>query len=97
MPGGIFDINSKINELSELSIQLQDEKIWSDRDKSLELSKKRSSLEKEVSEFTKINDDLVQIKEFKELYDEDQSDELYDYLSKEVRNISESLDIFSKS
>ena len=27
MPGGIFDINSKINELSELSIQLQDEKI----------------------------------------------------------------------
>ena len=43
MPGGIFDINSKINELSELSIQLQDEKIWSDRDKSLELSKKRSS------------------------------------------------------
>ena len=84
MPGGIFDINSKINELSELSIQLQDEKIWSDRDKSLELSKKRSSLEKEVSEFTKINDDLVQIKEFKELYDEDQSDELYDYLSNEI-------------
>ena len=95
MPGGIFDINSKINELSELSIQLQDEKIWSDRDKSLELSKKRSSLEKEVSEFTKINDDLVQIKEFKELYDGDQSDELYDYLSKEVRNISESLEKLS--
>ena len=61
MPGGIFDINSKINELSKLSIQLQDEKIWSDRDKSLELSKKRSSLEKEVSEFTKINDDLVDL------------------------------------
>ena len=93
--GGFFDIDSKKEEVQGLDAQLQDENIWSDRDKSLSLSKKKSSLEKEISEFSKINEDLVQIKEFKDLYDEDQSNEIAEYLNNEIKKIKVSIEKLS--
>ena len=93
--GGFFDIDSKKEEVQGLEVQLQDENIWSDRDKSLSLSKKKSSLEKEISEFTKINEDFIQIKEFKDLYDEDQSNEVAEYLNNEIKKIKVSIEKLS--
>ena len=93
--GGFFDIESKKEEIQEIDDQLQDENIWSDRDKSLSLSKKKSSLEKEISEFSKINEDFIQIKEFKDLYDEDQSNEVAEYLNNEIKKIKVSIEKLS--
>ena len=93
--GGFFDIDSKKEEVQGLEVQLQDENIWSDRDKSLSLSKKKSSLEKEISEFSKINEDFIQIKEFKDLYDEDQSNEVAEYLNNEIKKIKVSIEKLS--
>ena len=93
--GGFFDIDSKKEEVQGLEAQLQDENIWSDRDKSLSLSKKKSSLEKEISEFSKINEDFIQIKEFKDLYDEDQSNEVAEYLNNEIKKIKVSIEKLS--
>ena len=39
--GGFFDIDNKKNEVIKLDKELQDEKIWSDREKSLNISKKK--------------------------------------------------------
>ena len=93
--GGFFDIESKKEEIQEIDDQLQDENIWSDRDQSLSLSKKKSSLEKEIFEFSKINEDFIQIKEFKDLYDEDQSNEVAEYLNNEIKKIKVSIEKLS--
>ena len=71
--GGSFDIDSKSKEIIDLNTSLQDESVWSDREKSLTISKQKSFLEKELNEFNQISSDFSQLKEFKELYEEDQS------------------------
>ena len=69
-------------------MSLQDESVWSDREKSLTISKQKSFLEKELNEFNQISSDFSQLKEFKELYDEDQSLELKEYLNSEIKKIN---------
>ena len=86
--GGFFDIDSKSKEIINLNASLQDENVWSDREKSLTISKQKSFLEKELSEFNQISSDFSQLKEFKELYDEDQSLELTEYLNSEIKKIN---------
>ena len=86
--GGFFDIDSKSKEIIGLNALLQDESVWSDREKSLTISKQKSFLEKELSEFNQISSDFSQLKEFKELYDEDQSLELTEYLNSEIKKIN---------
>ena len=86
--GGSFDIDSKNKVLIKLNESLQDESIWSDREKSLSITKQKSVKEKELNEYNLILSDFAQLKEFKELYDEDQSSELSDYLDTEIKKIS---------
>ena len=47
--GGSFDIDSKSKKIIQLNESLQDKSVWSDRDKSLHLSKQKSALEKELN------------------------------------------------
>ena len=89
--GGSFDIDSKSKKIIQLNESLQDKSVWSDRDKSLHLSKQKSALEKELNEYDQISSDLTQLKEFKELYDEDQSLEFADYLNSEIKKINISI------
>ena len=86
--GGSFDIDLKSKEIIDLNTSLQDESVWSDREKSLTISKQKSFLEKELNEFNQISSDFSQLKEFKELYDEDQSLELTEYLNSEIKKIN---------
>ena len=74
--------------LTKLNESLQDQSIWSDREKSLSITKQKSVIEKELNEYNLILSDFAQLKEFKELYDEDQSSELSDYLDTEIKKIS---------
>ena len=85
--GGFFDINNIKKEIIKLDKDLQDEKIWSDREKSLNISKEKASIEKKLSEFSIISSDFLQLREFKELYDDDQSSDLEKYLSDEIKRI----------
>jgi peptide chain release factor 2 len=89
--GGSFDIDSKKSEIQSLERELQDEKIWSDRDKSLLISKKKSSLEKDLNEFSSLDSEFTQLEEFKELYDEDHNKEIEEYIKLEISKLSESL------
>ena len=85
--GGFFDIDNIKKEIIKLDKDLQDEKIWSDREKSLNISKEKASVEKKLSEFSIISSDFLQLREFKELYDDDQSSDLEKYLSDEIKRI----------
>ncbi|MDC0482325.1 peptide chain release factor 2 [Gammaproteobacteria bacterium] len=85
--GGFFDIDNIKKEIVKLDRDLQDEKIWSDREKSLNISKEKASIEKKLSEFSIISSDFLQLREFKELYDDDQSSDLEKYLSDEIKRI----------
>ena len=85
--GGFFDIDNIKKEIIKLDKNLQDEKIWSDREKSLNISKEKASIEKKLSEFSIISSDFLQLREFKELYDDDQSSDLEKYLSDEIKRI----------
>ena len=85
--GGFFDIDNIKKEIIKLDKDLQDEKIWSDREKSLNISKEKASIEKKLSEFSIISSDFLQLREFKELYDDDQSRDLEKYLSDEIKRI----------
>ena len=89
--GGSFDIDSKKKEIQNLEEELQDEKIWSDRDKSLLISKKKSSIEKDLNEFSSLDSEFIQLEEFKELYDEDHNKEIEEYIKLEISKLSESL------
>ena len=89
--GGSFDIDSKKSEIQSLEKELQDEKIWSDRDKSLLISKKKYSLEKDLNEFSSLDSEFTQLEEFKELYDEDHNKEIEEYIKLEISKLSESL------
>jgi len=89
--GGSFDIDSKKREIQSLEEDLQDEKIWSDRDKSLLISKKKSSIEKDLNEFSSLDSEFIQLEEFKELYDEDHNKEIEEYIKLEISKLSESL------
>ena len=85
--GGFFDIDNIKKEIIKLDKNLQDEKIWSDREKSLNISKEKASIEKKLSEFSIISSDFLQLREFKELYDDDHSSDLEKYLSDEIKRI----------
>ena len=89
--GGSFDIDSKKREIQSLEEELQDERIWSDRDKSLLISKKKSSIEKDLNEFSSLDSEFIQLEEFKELYDEDHNKEIEEYIKLEINKLSESL------
>jgi len=86
--GGIFDIDNKKKDKDDLEIKLQDEKLWSDREKLLSLSKKKSLLEKDIYEFNNIIDQFQQLQEFMDLYNDDPSDELEEYISTEIKKIN---------
>jgi len=86
--GGIFDIDNKKKDKDNLEIKLQDEKIWSDREKLLSLSKKKSLLEKDIYEFNNVIDQFQQLQEFMDLYKEDPSSELEEYISTEIKKIN---------
>ena len=86
--GGIFDIDNKKKDKDDLEIKLQDEKIWSDREKLLSLSKKKSLLEKDIYEFNNVIDQFQQLQEFMDLYKDDPSDELEEYISTEIKKIN---------
>ena len=88
--GGFFDIDHKIIELSSLNEQLQNEEIWSDRDKTLALSKKKSGIEKDLNDYKSIYEDFSQLKELKFKDFLNKMDEINYIDSEQALNILES-------
>ncbi len=54
----------------------------------MSLSKQKTAIEKEINEYNLILSEYDQLKEFKQLYDEDQSLEISEYLDSEIKKIN---------
>ena len=46
--GGIFDVESKADELKNIELSLTQEEVWSNLEKSTELNKRRSQIERSL-------------------------------------------------
>ena len=49
--GGIFDVESKADELKNIELSLTQEEIWSNLEKSTELNKRKSQIERSLEPF----------------------------------------------
>ena len=74
--GGLFDLDSKKKEISDIETRLQDPDIWNDMSKYNELNQKYNMLKKDTKEFTELNDKIKDNIELLNLSLEDDSLEI---------------------
>ena len=55
--GGIFDIDTKMIELSKLESQTKEEGFWQNVDKANDINKKIVNLQKIINSYKKLKDD----------------------------------------
>ncbi len=65
--GGIFDYDAKSDRLKEVTIELEDPKIWDDPEKAQSLGKERSILEDVVNGCDDLDARLIDTKDLLEL------------------------------
>jgi peptide chain release factor 2 len=92
--GGIFDYDHKFDQLSAVSRELEDPKVWDNADRAQELSKEKKSLENVVLTLDRVGEDLKDAGELFEMArDESDDDTLHavaadvDGIEKEVANL----------
>lgn len=56
--GGIFDIDSKIERLEEVNLELENPELWNDPDKATKISKEKAQLDNIVGVITALDDKL---------------------------------------
>ncbi len=73
--GGIFDYDTKVEQLEEVSRELEDPEVWNNPDKAQELGKQRSQFESIVNTIKNVERGVVDATELLELaeMEEDQS------------------------
>ena len=76
--GGIFDYDQKFDQLSAVSRELEDPKVWDNADRAQELSKEKKSLENVVLTLDRVGDNLKDADElFTMAREEDDDDTLH--------------------
>ena len=75
LSGGIFDYDTKVEQLEEVTRELEDPEIWNNPDKAQELGKQRSQYESVVSTINSVEQGVVDATELLQLaeMEEDQS------------------------
>ncbi len=65
--GGIFDVDTKIERLEELNLELENPELWNDPAKATKISKEKSQLDNIVGVITALNDKLEDARAMLEL------------------------------
>lgn len=92
--GGIFDIESKQQRLSEVEIALSDPAIWQDQQQAQTLGREKSQLEKCVVHFVQLESALNDAQEIFALLREDNDSEGLQELATEVSAYAKQVDDF---
>lgn len=74
--GGIFDVDTKIERLEELNLELENPELWNDPAKATKISKEKSQLDNIVGVITALNDKLEDARAMLELAVEAEDDSL---------------------
>ena len=92
--GGIFDYDHKFDQLSAVSRELEDPKVWDNADRAQELSKEKKSLENVVLTLDRVAEGLKDAGELFEMAREESDDDTLnavaidvDGIEKEVANL----------
>jgi len=83
--GGIFDFDQKELRLQEILEALNDPSVWEDLEKSQELNKERSRLEKAMNQVTSIEQRLQDSEVLLELSVSEKDEEILLELSSEIK------------
>ena len=85
--GGIFDYDHKFDQLSAVSRELEDPKIWDNADRAQELSKEKKSLENVVLTLDRVGEGLKDAGELFEMAREESDDDTLNAVVADVDGI----------
>ena len=84
--GGIFDFDQKELRLQEILEALNDPSVWEDLEKSQELNKERSRLEKAMNQVTSVEQRLQDSEVLLELSVSEKDEEIPQYIEKKIKS-----------
>jgi len=85
--GGIFDYDQKFDQLSAVSRELEDPKVWDNADRAQELSKEKKSLENVVLTLDRVGEGLKDAGELFEMAREESDDDTLNAVAADVDGI----------
>mgnify|MGYP003295690040 CR=1 FL=1 len=88
--GGLFDVESKTQEIKKIESLMNEPNFWDDIDKANKYNKELTLLKKEISEYNRILKEIISNKEIIELIELEYSEEL-------LTEIENSLTIIEKA
>lgn len=87
--GGHFDIDNLKNQIQILESKINDENIWSDKDRYNEIITELSSLKKQTEEYIQLEKNITSGLELIELLESEDNEELEKELTTEINNLKE--------
>ena len=87
--GGHFDIDNLKNQIQVLEGKINDENIWSDKDRYNEIITELSSLKKQTEDYIQLEKNITSGLELIELLESEDNEELEKELTTEINNLKE--------
>ena len=87
--GGHFDIDNLKNQIQILESKINDENIWSDKDRYNEIITELSSLKKQTEDYIQLEKNITSGLELIELLESEDNEELEKELTTEINNLKE--------
>lgn len=88
-PGGIFDLDQAKDEIDELEEEMATEGFWSDQKRAQRISKQAADLREEVKTWEEFSSEIKELKEFAELAQEEQREDLHDEIADQLADLKE--------
>lgn len=90
--GGIFDYDSKVERLTEVTRELEDPAIWSNQEKAQALGKERARLEDVVTGLKKLEQGVQDALELLELASEEQDPDMLSAIVEDIKPLTFTLE-----
>ncbi len=90
--GGLFDVETKTEEINNLEQEMNKPDFWNDIDKANDVNKRITFLKKELSKYHDISKSLTNDEEMIALIELEPSSELQEELEKDLENLTKDLD-----
>lgn len=92
--GGLFDLDDKKPRIQELDLQMTDPDFWNDQDHAQKVINEVNGLKNYVHKFEAIEGHLADLEVSYELVKEEQDQELFDELNKEIKDVMNDINAF---
>ena len=90
--GGLFEVDAKSKEITELEEKMSEPDFWNDVDKANNINKRLTFLKKEISKYKDISKSLTNNEEMIELIELEPSSELQEELEKDLTRLTNEID-----